>query len=343
MADADRTATRAVALYRTIEDKPYRFDFFQVLRRLECVHRDKPKLGRSLRPVDDPIRLTQRTSLTFAPATVSAFEPGKGGTPPRLESCFFGLFGPNGPLPLHLTEYVRDRLKNHHDATLARFADLFHHRLLALFYRAWADVRPTVSYDRPDEDRFALYVGSLAGLGTPALRSRDAWPHAAKLHVAGLLACQTRHADGLESILRGFFRVPAEIETFVGHWMELPPDAWNRLDGSPGRGALGTTAMLGTSVWERQQRFRVVMGPLSLGEYRRLLPGTESHSRLVALVRNYIGFELIWDLKLVLSRTEVPPCRLDGSAQLGWTSWIHGQRVTRHAGDLVLTPSEAVA
>ena len=111
--------------------------------------------------------------MAFAPSTLSAFEEQAGGRPPRLEQRFFGLLGPNGPLPLHLTEYARDRLRHHGDRTLVRFLDLFHHRLALLFYRAWAEARPTVQHDRPDEDRFATYVGSLAGYGSPGhARSR---------------------------------------------------------------------------------------------------------------------------------------------------------------------------
>ena len=48
----------------------------------------------------------------------------------------FGLFGPNGPLPVHMTEYARERIYHHQDTSLSAFADLFHHRLALLFYRA---------------------------------------------------------------------------------------------------------------------------------------------------------------------------------------------------------------
>ena len=121
---------------------------------------------------------------------------------------FFGLFGPDGPLPLHLTEYARDRSRNHRDPSLQRFADIFHHRALSLFYRAWANSRPTISFDRPEDDRFALYTGALIGLGMESLRNRDAMPDLTKLHFAGHLSCQTRHAEGLASILSEFFKMP---------------------------------------------------------------------------------------------------------------------------------------
>ena len=109
------------------------------------------------------------------------------------------LLGPHGPLPTHLTEYVRDRVRNANDPTFARFLDIFHHRMVTLFYRAWANAQPAVSLDRPGRDRFSFYVGSLFGLGEAMLRERDAVPDFAKLHFAGLLAGPTRPAAGLSS------------------------------------------------------------------------------------------------------------------------------------------------
>ncbi len=119
------------------------------------------------------------------------------GQPPRLYGLFLGLFGPNAPLPLHLTEYAIDRRRNAKDGTLGAFADIFHHRMLSLFYRAWADSQPTVQFDRPDEDRFRLYIGALVGMATPHLDARDALPDQYKRFFAGRLVPQARNAEGL--------------------------------------------------------------------------------------------------------------------------------------------------
>ena len=150
MASPDRTAAYAVELFEALRRAPHAFHFFQALRRLECLYRDQPRLGKSTQLADDPVRLAQEPSLIFAPATLATFEPGGDGKLPRLSEYFLGLFGPHGPLPTHLTEYARDRWRNHGDRTFAWFADVFHHRMLCLFYRAWADTQPTVSFDRPE-------------------------------------------------------------------------------------------------------------------------------------------------------------------------------------------------
>ena len=252
---------------------------------------------------------------------------------------FFGLFGPDGPLPLHLTEYARDRRRNHRDPTFQRFADIFHHRALSLFYRAWADVRPTVSFDRPEQDRFGLYVGALIGLGMDSLRDRDAMPDLTKLHFAGHLALQTRHAEGLADILSAFFAMPVRVQSFIGAWLTLPPADRTRLGEGRRTAALGQTALLGGRVWSRQHKFRIVIGPLSLAEYERLLPGGGSFHRLVPIVRNYAGDTMVWDVNLILRREEVPPTRLGGFGRLGWTTWLKPRRTETDAADLFLDAS----
>jgi type VI secretion system protein ImpH len=340
MAGHDGTAAAALALAERLQQAPHKFDFYQVLRRLECAYPDRPRLGRSQRPVDDPIRLGQEPSLGFAPASLAAYTPGQ---PARLTVHLFGLLGPNGPLPLHLTEHARDRLRNVHDPTFARFLDIFHHRLLALFYRAWADAQPAVNYDRPGSDRFALYAGATFGLGMPSLRDRDRLPDLAKLHYAGRLACPTRNREGLRGVAGGYFGLPVEIEEFVGQWLELRDADLCRLGARREVSTLGRSITVGSRTWECQQKFRIVFGPLALDQYRNLLPGRDDLGTLIALVRTYIGRELDWDVRLILRGREIPPLRLGGDAELGRTTWLLSRPRDRDADDLTLNPEHRAA
>ena len=173
MASPTRQTPDPLALQNVLRDRPESFEFFEALRWLECAYPDKPRFGHSAKPAEDAVRLCQTPSLAFAPRTVERFEQQEDGKPPRMYGLFFGLFGPNAPLPLHLTEYALDRKLNARDSTFIAFADIFHHRMLSLFYRCWADAQPTVQLDRPGEDRFSLYMGALVGLSTPNLQARD--------------------------------------------------------------------------------------------------------------------------------------------------------------------------
>jgi type VI secretion system protein ImpH len=326
--------TDALALFAALADAPYRHDFYQTLRRLECLYDPKPRWGQARRPVDEPVRLGQEPDLAFAPAPIAALEPGHDGMPPRLQVRLFGLLGPNGPLPIHITEYARERLRHAGDPTLSRFLDLLHHRFLALFYRAWAQAQPHVNRDRPKDDRFATYVGAFAGLAPAAFRDRDAVPDVAKLFHVGTLIRQARNADGLRTILEHFFRVPVRIEPFVGHWMGLASRERTYLSGEGAR--LGEGAVLGSRVWDRQHKFRVHLGPLGFAQYQSFLPGGRLLGQLAAWVRLYLDFELEWDVRLSLDRGDIPPMRLGGGRRLGWTSWLGRRDANKDAEDLCL-------
>jgi type VI secretion system protein ImpH len=251
---------------------------------------------------------------------------------PRLQVRLFGLLGPNGPLPTHVTEYARERLRHAGDPTLSRFLDLFHHRFLALFYRAWAQAQPNVNRDRPGDDRFATYVGAFAGIAPSAFQRRDTVPDLAKLFHAGLLMRPVRNAEGLAAILQDFFRVPVKVQEFVGHWMAL--SAGDRTYLAHEGASLGSGAVLGRRVWDRQHKFRLRIGPLTLAGYESFLPGGELIRQLVDWVRLYFSFEHEWDVCLVLRSDEVPSLTLGRGTRLGWTTWLGTRRSTNAADDL---------
>jgi type VI secretion system protein ImpH len=339
MASENGNKAEAVTLFREIQQEPYRFGFFQAVRRINCANSDMALTGTAFRPGDDPIRFAQTPYTEFAPSTLKSLDfDGPNGTP-RLSQLFFGLFGPNGPLPTHLTEYARDRLRHNHDATFARFADMFHHRMVSLFYRSWAQAQPTVQHDRPEQDRFSMYVGALAGLGIPSFRDADSMPFAAKLHFAGHLSSLPTHATGLASMLESYFQVPAKIIEFVAHWLTIPQRDRLQLGRTPGLGMLGQTAVLGEKVWQRQDKFQVCLGPLSLEEYEAFLPSGQSFAGLVAAVRNYLGLELLWEVRLLLKGVEKPVTCLGKQGVLGWTSWLRTEEPEKTVGDLVLQVS----
>jgi type VI secretion system protein ImpH len=182
----------------------------------------------------------------------------------------------------------------------------FHHRMVSLFYRAWADAQPTVSFDRPETDRFNVYVGARSVLGMPSLWNRDAAPDLAKFHYAGRLACQTRNPEGLASDSGRFFQVAGGVETFVGHWLPwMNPAAagWvkrrdrsARPDGGHRRAGVGLPVQVSHCHW-----------PDELGGVSAVFARQRQLAPLVAWVRNYIGDELLWDVNLVLRKEEVPP------------------------------------
>jgi type VI secretion system protein ImpH len=339
MAAASRTTAHIVERLRALEAEPERYGFFAAMRLIEALHAHEPRLGEAARPADESVRLGQEPSLGFATSSIADFELGDGERPGRLTGHFFGLFGPNGPLPLHLTEYAHSRELNHDDPTFRRFADVFHHRLLCLFYRSWAAGQPVASLDRPDgARRFDVYVGSLLGIAAPEFRGRDTVADEAKLARAGRFGLATRPAEGLIGVLADFFGLPFAVRQFVGEWLALAHADRLRLGDAEESATLGRNAVLGGAVFSCQHSFEIVCGPLEFEDFMRLLPGRPSLAKLRDLVRNYLGDELKWTVNLVLERDEVPALSLGAAGELGWTTWLGRRTETTDADDVVVDP-----
>ncbi|MFY9512438.1 MAG: type VI secretion system baseplate subunit TssG, partial [Rubrivivax sp.] len=161
---------------------------------------------------------------------------------------------------------------------------------------------------------------------------RDAAPDHARLAFAGVLSRQVRNADGLAHLLSGFLDMSVRVEQFVGRWMPLPGAERSRI----GRRAamrrqstsqLGVSTVLGQAVFDRQHHFRIHIGPLQLKAFEALLPVGSALPSVQALVRQYLGLEFAWDLRLELDAKQVPPTRLGRQGRLGWTTWLgHWQR-----------------
>jgi type VI secretion system protein ImpH len=335
-------SAEAQSLMAALAAAPYGFDFHQAVRRLESAHPDKPRVGTSDHTYEDPVRFGQDPSLAFAPASLSSVTHRPDGAP-RMGVAFLGLMGPNGPLPLHLTSYARERVLSFKDRAFVNFLDLLTHRFICLFHRAWAVNQKTVSYDRPQTDRWTTYFGSLAGLGIASLRNRDRVPDLAKLYYSGRLAPHVKSAAGLRDVLSDYLRVVVTIKEFVGQWVNLPEDCCCRLGESPATGQLGRTAIVGSRIWDCQMKFRVRLGPLPLADFERFLPGRPALRRLHDWVQLYTGGELDWDVQLILRKEEVPPIRLGQSGRVGWTTWIGTQPHTKDPEEVILSSTTAAA
>jgi type VI secretion system protein ImpH len=345
MAGADRTAADHMNPLSAVAAEPDRFGLFRTLRTIEAAHPERPRIGvPGARAIDEPVRLAQAASLAFPPAEIAGVAAGWGGRP-HLRINSFGLFGPQGPMPLHLTEFILDRRQFHSDDAFARFADIFHHRLIALFYRAWAEAEPTVSHDRPAEDRFGHRLACLIGYGAPSARDPGDRIDRTRLYFAGRLVATPRNPEGLEAIVAGAFGVPARVVEFVAGWLRLDrSDRW-RLGGQRVRGSrptrLGEGTVAGARVRDAQHRFRLVIGPMSIADYVAFLPGGRPLPDLRRLVDGYADPGLEWDVRLVLRREDVLPMRLGAGIRLGWTTWLGGAAATADRGDLVLRRAAA--
>ena len=128
------------------------------------------------------------------------------------------------------------------------------------------------------------------------------------------------------------------MQTFTGRWLDLPSDSLCKLGDSPETGSLGVNTIVGSRLWDCQLSFRVRLGPMSLRDYERMLPGGDAFERLKFWVLNYCGEHFFWDAQLVLRANEVPDVRLGASGRLGWTTWLKTKPLPCDADDLILNP-----
>jgi type VI secretion system protein ImpH len=321
----------------------WRYDYFAVMRRLESCQSEAPRWGKAALPKAEGIRIAHEPSLSFAPAGLSQIEDANSKRPAILRQRFFGYIGPNGPLPVHISDFIRERVLHHNDSTWLAFLDTFAHRFALHFYRAWAQAQPAVSLDRPHDDSFRRFVGSLIGIGGKERQLRDEINDDAKLHFSGWLSRQVRSKDSVESVLGGYFQVPVTLEQWVGHWMPLAQDELTRLGSGITRGyalglgfALGQGTVIGRCVWDRQHRVRLHIGPLQLAQYQTFLPGGSAYGALSRWMAHLLGHEYEWDARLCLRDREVPQAGFQGHSRLGWTSWLGGRPRGKHAQDVLI-------
>jgi type VI secretion system protein ImpH len=331
------------ALEDTLFGAGHRFEFFQAVRLLAQLYPHRAPVGRAASPGDEVVRFRSLVSLSFPPAPIHEIGRDETHGQPQMTVSFMGLGGPLGVLPRRYTERLIERVRRR-DRVLADFLDLFTHRIVSLFYRAWEKHRVFVGYERAlaqqvGYEPFAFFLFDLFGMGTGGLLGRLAVDDRALLYYAGLLAQRRRSASALAGLLSEHFGVAAAVVQFCGQWLTIPERSRTRL-GRRGRNqVLGQSAVAGGRCWDQQASFQVRIGPLTLAQYAEFLPSGDAFRALVQLTRFFVGQQFDFAVQLVLAADEVPRCQVGakgiGAPRLGWSTWLKTAPFTRHADDAV--------
>lgn len=350
MASTDRRSTRDL-IAEISKDGP-RFRFFQAVRLLALSVQNK-----NGQAIPSRLRFDTPLSLSFPASEILSVQPRSDidRAPPselnaddssaseadalalRLTVGFMGLTGPSGALPTAYTELLIERRNFYRDTTAHRFLDLFSHRAVSLFYQAWRKHRFYLAYESGDHDSFTRNTLDLVGVGLTSLQARlqneGGIPDMFLSHFAGLLSQKPVSAANLAALLRGYFKVDAEIEQFVGQWIAVPENEQTRL----GMQAcvFGESAFAGSRMWDRQNKIRIRLGPLNNEQFADFLPGRAGSAAVIELVQFCLGQTLACDVALILKKDCVPPAQLAGSAplQLGYNAWLHARTPAAHPDD----------
>jgi type VI secretion system protein ImpH len=241
-----------------------------------------------------------------------------------------GLLGPEGPMPLHVTRWVLDRLSQRWfagaearqtaDTTFVDFVDMLQHRMMALFYRAWADHSPAVQVERQVGGRVRAMLEAMAGIGLPGTHNGDDPSlDMVKLKQAAALASQVDGPERLTLFISEAFGIPVAIREFVAAWLPIPRGLQTRV--GQAFAALGRGATVGRRIFSRQSRVELVLGPVGIGDYLSFLPNGEKYPALKRAIRDLAGEQIDVDVRVVLKQAEVPEPRI-GEIRLGRTSWL---------------------
>jgi len=334
MADAPRSARP------DLTDLPPTVEAFELMRRMESAARG---FGHSGSAQEEPARLGQEVRLGPAPCEVSSWSVAQPGAAARIMLETTGLFGPEGPMPLHLSRRILERLSERWfsgddraepgaDRSFLEFCNLLQHRMMALYYRAFADAQPAVSADHRDAGRFASMLAAIAGIGLPGTAPSLDDPELALRHATSL-AGNARSPETLADLLADLLGAKVEIVEFAPHWQAIPPHLATRLGAA--HAGLGTGAVIGPRLYQPQSRVEIRVGPLDLPQYRDLMRDGPARAALVRLLAFVMGEALGFDLRLVLAAEAVPAPELGRGVELGRLGWLAASG-SRDRSDLAL-------
>ncbi|MCU6432932.1 type VI secretion system baseplate subunit TssG [Undibacterium sp. Jales W-56] len=324
-------------------DEPYRFQFFQAVRLIELWL--KKNGASSDCAVADYVRFKNSISLNFPASEIEALSL----HPKTLEvtdlallealqkdeldhisltPAFMGFLGGNGALPNHYTEQIAAHLLYEKDDSPRAFLDTFSNRALTLFYEAWRKYRLEFKFEVEGKDRFLPLLLSLAGTGHSNLQGRlDNDIDGIFDESIGYFSTAVRHRPASASYIRGvvseYFAVPIQVDQFVGQWYDVPQDQQTAL--GENNAVLGSVALVGARVWQRDLRLRLTLGPLRKKDFDAFLPGGKSAKSLEKMLTMFTSSYLEYEIQLVLNTKEVSGINLasrrDGG-RLGWDTFL---------------------
>jgi type VI secretion system protein ImpH len=298
-------------------------------------------------PDEEALRFRSEVSLSFPTRDIAKLEPpGEEGRAAVMTVAFLGMATPGsfGSLPTRYAEEILEQEKQKNFA-LRDFFDLFNHRFVSLFYRAWEKYHLAVQYEVGDARFFERALSSVIGMGTDGLAGRIALEDRALLSRAGLLAMAPVPEVALAGVLESYFGVPVEVEQFLPTWYPIEEGEQNRLGAANSR--LGEDVFVGAGVCLAQFKFGLRLGPLDWNRYQEFFPTAEGFHALVDLVRLAVTPELDFETRLILRAEDAPALRLEHTpsqaCRLGWSTWLKSEEFRRDPDDAVLVPEGRAA
>ena len=183
MAAEEREPADPLKLAEALLANASRADFFSLVPLLERLSPNATRIGGDGPPNKEALRFRHDPSMGFSAGDIAAGALAyvrDDATDPlsrkhavmRLTTTFLGLTGSVSPLPL----YIPAEIAHNHDGEnlQANFLDIFHHRLLSLFYRLWTRYQYAREFTSNADDVWSRRVLALAAPTSETARARSA-------------------------------------------------------------------------------------------------------------------------------------------------------------------------
>lgn len=335
------SADTVAGLEQLLAERPSGFSFFQAVRLMEQLHPEREGVGGWGDPTREVVRFTVSPALAHPVGEIRSLTPVQDEAPGVMDVHMMGMVGPSGVLPHEYTRLTADR-ERQKDSALKDFLDLFHHRLISLFYLAWRKNRADLHFESaPAGGGVPRHLLDLLGLGLEPWQDRLDIPDEVLIHYAGLLGPQPRGAVALRQLLQNQLGIQVQVQEFVGGWFRLRANDLCHLGSDDEATRLGQGAVVGDEVWDPQSRVRLRLGPMDRETFDRLLPGGDLRTRLASLVRFFGQEEHEFEICLVLKAEDVRGVELGepdaAPPRLGWGTWLQSRPRHRDGDETTMT------
>jgi type VI secretion system protein ImpH len=290
----------------------------------------------------EAVFLQSKPSFDFSTTHILSIQAPLEKLPCQLSVNFFGLMGPNGPMPFQDTFLALHRAR-FGDLVLKDYLDCFNHRLLSLFYRAWSKNRLYIGFENaikhgPSKDTGANILKSFHG--EMVFFPTNVLPKNFGCFFSGILSQKPASALGLKQILACFLNLPVNIKKNVGKWIIISKEEKTKIatKKQENYNSLADQAMLGGRFCSHATYFQVSIGPLTLGQFEKLLPGGDLINQVWQIICYYAPSHLKCQIQLILKASQVPMCavKIMGGGQLGLNTWLQRKVCTLDKKDTLL-------
>jgi type VI secretion system protein ImpH len=273
----------------------------------------------------EPVRFRHDPGFGFHSADIveaTLVEPADAPCYVELTTSFCGLTGAVSPLPPGLVEHL-GRDDNDDNAVQRAFLDLFHHRLLGLFFRGLLKCDLARGSEPDGRGRTLDWVLLMAGLAPLHAERLTGLSRPQLLSLAPLLVTYPHNVERIAVALRFILHdvlggAELHILQLRGTLAEIEPGSRVRL-GIDLR--LGQTSTLGQRAPAPSSELVVHIMPLPPEACARLRPGGDRFAELSAVAGLFCPETI--RVSVELTPTNTPPARLGArGARLGRDAWL---------------------